>query len=97
MLNLQGAPNRLLPVIDRHGGGESFKSPVYCTDNVISYIQTKIRQGGSPMTAKEELLKYITELTQEKVDALIDRLPLLLSELEALGLPVHLIEPLQTE
>lgn len=49
------------------------------------------------MTAKEELLKYITELTQEKVDALIDRLPLLLSELEALGLPVHLIEPLQTE
>lgn len=40
------------------------------------------------MTANEELVKYIMELTPEKVKLLIDRLPEMLSALEELGLPV---------
>lgn len=47
------------------------------------------------MTAKEELLAYIAELTPNKLDTLIDRLPEMLSELEALGLPVPQIEILR--
>lgn len=40
------------------------------------------------MTAQEEMVKYITELTPEKLETLIDRLPQLISELAAQGLPV---------
>lgn len=40
------------------------------------------------MTEKEKLLKYIAELTPDKVEILIDRLPQLISELAAQGLPV---------
>lgn len=40
------------------------------------------------MTANEELVKYIMELTPEKVKILTDRFQELISALETQGLPV---------
>lgn len=40
------------------------------------------------MTPQEELVKYIQELTPEKLDRLTARLPQLISALAAQGLPV---------
>lgn len=40
------------------------------------------------MTANEELIRYVMELTHEKVKLLTDRLPEILSTLEEFGLPV---------
>lgn len=40
------------------------------------------------MTGREELVKYISELTPEKVKLLTDRLPQLILELAAQELPV---------
>lgn len=49
------------------------------------------------MTANEELVKYITELTPDKLKTLIDRLPQLISELAAQGLPVPPSGSLRTQ
>lgn len=48
------------------------------------------------MTAKEELVKYIMELTPEEKDIIIDRLPRVIAELEEQGIPSRLVYDLLT-
>lgn len=53
-----------------------------------------LRPKGGGM--KEELMGYIAKLTSDDIDKIITHLPRLISELEAQGLPVHLLAPLQS-
>ena len=46
------------------------------------------------MGAKEELIKYISNLSEEDMKKIIQRLPELISKLEAQGLPCHLLREL---
>lgn len=43
------------------------------------------------MTANEELVNYITELTSEEKETIIDRLPRVIVKLEEQGIPSHLV------
>lgn len=49
------------------------------------------------MSEKVELMQYLSELTPEKTELLLMRLPALLSEFEAQGLPVHLLRQKQIQ
>lgn len=44
------------------------------------------------MAAKEELIQYISNLTEEDMKKIIRQLPELISKFEAQGLPVHLLK-----
>lgn len=46
------------------------------------------------MGAKEELTKYISNISEEDMKKIIQRLPELIAKLEAQGLPCHLLREL---
>lgn len=77
--------------------GQSHYLPVVLA-SLLNYNGTaEINKEEDRMTAQEELEKYITELTPEKLETLIDRLPQLISELAAQGLPVPPSESLRKQ
>ena len=57
--------------------------------NVYKYITE-----GQSMKEREELIRYISNLTEADMKKIIQRLPELISKLEAQGLPCHLLREL---
>ena len=60
--------------------------------NVYKYIA-----GGQNMKEREELIRYISNLTEADMKKIIQRLPELISKLEAQGLPVRLLKDTHIE
>lgn len=58
--------------------------------------QTFDNKEVAHMTANEELVKYIMELTPEGKEKIIDRLPRVIAQLEEQGIPSHLVYDLLT-
>ena len=51
----------------------------------------KYTMEGTDMKEREELIRYISNLTEADMKKIIQRLPELISKLEAQGLPVRLL------
>lgn len=60
--------------------------------NVYKYITE-----GTDMKEREELIRYISNLTEADMKKIIQRLPELISKLEAQGLPVRLLKDTHIE
>ena len=60
--------------------------------NVYKYITE-----GRGMKEREELIRYISNLTEADMKKIIQRLPELISKLEAQGLPVRLLKDTHIE
>ena len=60
--------------------------------NVYKYIME-----GQNMKEREELIRYISNLTEADMKKIIQRLPELISKLEAQGLPVRLLKDTHIE
>lgn len=60
--------------------------------NVYKYIAE-----GESMKEREELIRYISNLTEADMKKIIQRLPELISKLEAQGLPVRLLKDTHIE
>lgn len=60
--------------------------------NVYKYIME-----GTDMKEREELIRYISNLTEADMKKIIQRLPELISKLEAQGLPVRLLKDTHIE
>ena len=60
--------------------------------NVYKYIME-----GTGMKEREELIRYISNLTEADMKKIIQRLPELISKLEAQGLPVRLLKDTHIE
>ena len=60
--------------------------------NVYKYIME-----GESMKEREELIRYISNLTEADMKKIIQRLPELISKLEAQGLPVRLLKDTHIE
>lgn len=52
----------------------------------------KYTMEGTDMKEREELIRYISNLTEADMKKIIQRLPELISKLEAQGLPVRLLK-----
>lgn len=57
----------------------------------------KYTMEGTDMKEREELIRYISNLTEADMKKIIQRLPELISKLEAQGLPVRLLKDTHIE
>lgn len=57
----------------------------------------KYTMEGESMKEREELIRYISNLTEADMKKIIQRLPELISKLEAQGLPVRLLKDTHIE